>query len=609
MKIAAVWEPPPPRPPLPKMLAEFRPHRRLYLTACFGVLLMTTCTVAIPLVISTAIDRGVQGRSTGWIWVCLAVGTLFVGGQVVGSWIEFRWMGRFAERYLFDLRGSLLDHLYRLDLDYFTHEPSGRLVARLTADVENLQQFVQTGLSLVIRSSMLLILTTTVMFVRSWQLAFAALAVMPGLLLISLWYRPRAYAVQLDIRESTSNMLAHVNESLVGMRVVQAFAIESDLHEVFCDVSHDTYDAKRRSGRFAATYYATIEFLHPIALAAVIGVGGWLVSRDAVTTGTVVAFTIYLNRLFEPIQQFTELNSMLQSAGASFARVFEFRARQPRLVDDPAAAEFVPGAGEVRLDQVRFRYSDEGPDVIPGLHLTIPPGQRVAVVGTSGAGKSTLAKLVARFYDPSAGHVFVDGQDVRSVTGVSLRRHVLVVPQEGFLFDGTVADNIGISRDGASRAEVVAACRTLGFAERLESIPGGFDAVVSNRGLTLSSGQRQLVALARAFLAEPRVIVLDEATSNLDPATDVLVEDAMHRLLADRTAIVIAHRINTALRADRVLVMEHGRVVEDGPPHELELQGGAFAHWVAATRAAATDAPVDGPGPGSRSGPGSGSVR
>ncbi len=587
MRIAAAWEPPPPRPPLRQMLTEFRSHRRDYMVACAGVLLMTTSTVAMPLVVAMMIDRAVEGRSTSWVWVCLALGAACVVGQFVGSWIEYRWMGRFAERYLHDLRGSLMDHLYRLDLDYFTHEPAGRLVARLTADVENLQQFVQIGLSMVLRAGALFTLTASVMFIRSWQLALAAFVVVPVLIAISLWYRPRAYTVQLDIREATSNMLAHVNESIVGMRVVQAFAIEPDLQEVFRDVSYDTYDAKRRSGRFAATYYSTIELLHPIALTSVIGVGAWLVSNDAVTIGTVVAFSIYLNRLFEPIQQFTELNSMLQSAGASFARVFEFKARRPKLVEHPGAVDFVPGAGEVVIDNVRFRYGPDSPDVIPAMHLVIPPSQRVAIVGTSGAGKSTVAKLIARFYDPTEGRVLVDGQDVRLLTSSTLRRHVVVVPQEGFLFDGTVADNIAISREDASRSEIAAACDALGFSDRLEAIPDGLDSVVSNRGLTLSSGQRQLVALARAFLAEPLVIVLDEATSNLDPATDVLVEDAMHRLLADRTAIVIAHRINTALRADRVLVMERGRVIEDGPPLELESQGGAFARWVAATRAAA----------------------
>jgi ATP-binding cassette, subfamily B, bacterial len=587
MRIAATWEPPPPRPPLRQMLGEFRAHRRDYLAACLGVLLMTTSTVAMPLVVAMAIDRGVEGRDTGWVWTCLGLGSACVAGQFLGSWIEYRWMGRFAERYLHDLRGSLLDHLYRLDLDYFTHEPAGRLVARLTADVENLQQFVQIGLSMVLRAGALFTLTASVMFVRSWQLALAAFVVVPVLIAISVWYRPRAYTVQLDIREATSNMLAHVNESIVGMRVVQAFAIEPDLQEVFRDVSHDTYDAKRRSGRFAATYYSTIELLHPLALTSVIGVGAWLVANDAVTIGTVIAFSIYLNRLFEPIQQFTELNSMLQSAGASFARVFEFKARRPKLVEHPGAVDFVPGAGEVVIEHVRFRYGTDAPDVIPAMHLVIPPCQRVAIVGTSGAGKSTVAKLIARFYDPTEGRVLVDGQDVRLLTSSTLRRHVVVVPQEGFLFDGTVADNIAISRESASRDEIAVACDALGFSDRLDAIPDGLDSIVSNRGLTLSSGQRQLVALARAFLAEPLVIVLDEATSNLDPATDALVEDAMHRLLADRTAIVIAHRINTALRADRVLVMEHGRVVEDGPPLELESHGGAFARWVAATRAAA----------------------
>ncbi len=586
MRIAAMWEPPPPRPPVRQMLAEFRAHRRNYGIAIAGVLIMTVSSISLPLVVAMMIDRGVAGHSTGWVLVSLALGGVFVIGQIIGSWIEYHWMGKFAERYLFDLRGSLMDHLYSLDIDYFTHEPAGRLVARLTADVENLQQFVQIGLSMVVRSGALLLFSSVVMFVRSWQLGLAAFAVMPVLIGISLWYRPRAYSVQLDIRESTSNMLAHVNESIVGMRVVQAFTIESDLHQTFRDVSGETYTAKIRSGRFAAMYYGTIEFAHPLALAAVIGAGGWLVNDNAVTVGTVVAFTIFLTRLFEPIQQFTELNSMLQSAGASFARVFEFKARVPMLVDHEGAVDFVEADGEVRIEDVSFRYSEDAPCVIPELDLVIPAGQRVAIVGGSGAGKSTLAKLIVRFYDPTAGRVVVDDQDIRFVTASSLRRRVVLVPQEGFLFDGTVADNIAISLEGATRAQVDAACEQLGFAQQLEAIPEGLDAIVSNRGLTLSSGQRQLVALARAFIADPRVIVLDEATSNLDPATELLVEDAMVHLLENRTAIVIAHRINTAMRADRVLVMEDGRIIEDGAPTELEARKGAFARWLAATRLA-----------------------
>lgn len=588
MRIAVAYDPPTERPPLRQVLAEFRPHRRLLALAIAGTLLMTFSAVSVPLLVEYVVDRGIVERSSGAVGVAAGLALVAVAAQVLGTWLEVSNMGRFAERYLADLRGSLLDHLYRLDLDFFTREPSGRLVARLTSDVENLQQFVQGGLSLVIRAGLLLSLTITVMFTQSWRLTLAVLVVVPFLLLASAWYRPRAFSVQLSIRESMAAMLSHVNESLVGMRVVQAFAIEPDQHEVFRDVSFTTYDAKRRSGTVAATYYGAIELLHPIALAIVVGYGSWLVSQDQARAGVVLAFSLYLTRLFEPIQQFTELTHLLQSASASFARVFEFRARRPAIVDRPGAFDFVAGEGEIRIEAVTFRYGPDSPVVLHDLDLMIPPGQRVAVVGTSGAGKSTVAKLVARFYDPTTGRVLIDGQDARDVTGSSLRRSVIVVPQEGFLFDGTVADNVAVGRPGATRAEVEQACAALGFGARIDAIPGGLDAVVANRGLTLSSGQRQIVGLARAFLAAPKVIVLDEATSNLDPATDALVESAMTALLAERTAIVIAHRVHTALRADRVLVFEHGRVVEDGAPGALAAADGPFSRWVAATREAAT---------------------
>ncbi len=589
MRIHVAHDAPATRPSLRLVIAEFRPHRRVALLACSGVALMTLSLVLIPIVVKLVIDRGVQGRSTGWVFGCTAVGALLVAGQVLGHWIEVANMGKFAERYLRDLRGSLMDHLYELDLDYFTHEPAGRLVSRMTNDVENLQQFVQAGMSLVLRAALVLTFTIALMLTQSVKLTLAVLLILPFLVAASVWYRPRAFAVQMKIRETMATLLTHVNESLVGMRVVQAFAIESEQHEVFQDVSFDAFDTKRRSGVVAAAYYSAIEFLVPISLAILVGFGSHLVENDGLSVGVVIAFSLYINRLFEPIQQFTELTSLLQSAGASFARVFEFRALQPKVLDRPGAFDFVAGTGEIRFDQVSFRYEDGAPNALESVDLVIPSCQRIAVVGTSGAGKSTFAKLVARFYDATEGRVCIDNQNLRDVAGPSLRRHVIVVPQEGFLFDGTVADNVGVSRPNASRAEIEQACDAMGLAGRIAAIPDGLDAVVANRGLTLSSGQRQLVALARAFLAEPLVIVLDEATSNLDPATDVLVEESMHTLLAGRTSIVIAHRINTAVRADRVLVFEHGVIVEDGPPSVLELiEGGAFARWVAATRDAAS---------------------
>jgi ATP-binding cassette subfamily B protein len=279
---------------------------------------------------------------------------------------------------------------------------------------------------------------------------------------------------------------------------------------------------------------------------------------------------------------------LLQTAGAAFSRTFAFLGRLPALTDEPDAAEFVRGAGRIEVRAVTFRYRADAPPATVDLDLVIAAGERIAVVGTSGAGKSTLAKLIGRFYDPTDGSIRIDGQDLRHVQSLSLRRHVVVVPQEGFLFDGTIASNIALGRPDATRTEIEGACREIGLRDAIDTIAGGLDARVANRGLTLSSGQRQLVALARAFLADPAVIVLDEATSNLDPATDALVEQALGRLLADRTSIVIAHRVPTAQRAQRVIALEHGRIVEQGSPATLVEADGAFARWVRAALASAT---------------------
>ncbi len=568
------------------MLREFRPYACDGLRALAGVSLAVVCQVATPLVVAVAIDSGVTQHNTAVIGWCVGAAAILVLGTVIGSYIELRYMGQFAERYLAELRTRLLAHLHALDLDYFSHESGGRIVSRLTSDVESLQQFLQQGLSLLVRGVLLLTLTIAVMFTLSWQLTLAVLAIVPVLAIASRWYRPRAYSLQSGYRESMANLLNHVNESLVGMRVVQAYGIEDQQQDAFQGVNHATYDARRRGGTVTSIFYGIIEFLHPCALAIVIGYGAVLADQGVIEVGTVIAFTLYLTRLFEPIQHFTELTTLLQSAGAAFSRVFAFLTHQPVLVDAPDAIDFTRGAGAIRMEHVTMRYEPDAPPALEDVDLNIEAGERLAVVGTSGAGKSTLAKLIGRFYDPTDGAVRIDGQELRHIRSASLRRDVVVVAQEGFLFDGTIADNIALGRPGASRAEIEHAVDDLGFSDALARIPGGLDAPVANRGLTLSSGQRQLVALARTFLADPAVIVLDEATSNLDPRTDALVERALAGLLARRTAVVIAHRVPTALRADRVLVLEHGRVVEDGAPDALIAADGAFSRWVAAARAA-----------------------
>jgi ATP-binding cassette subfamily B protein len=576
------------RVPIRRLLADFRPFARPGYVALVGVVIGVVSQVTMPLVVAVAIDRGVRHGSTGTIAWCVAVGLTLVAGTVAGSYVELRWMGQFGERYLADLRRRLLAHLHALDLDYFSHEPSGRVVARLTSDVEGLQEFLQQGLSLLLRGVLLLVLTTVVMFTQSVQLTVATLAIVPVLVIAGRWYRPRAYDVQMGYRESMAEMLNHVNEALVGMRVVQAYRNETPQRRAFAGVNDATYRSRRLSGSITARFYAVVEFTNPVALAIIIGYGAVLANRNEIEVGTVIAFTLLLTRLFEPIEQFIELTSLLQTAGAAFSRTFEFLGRSPALTDEPDAAEFVRGAGRIECVAVTFRYRADAPPAVADLDLVITAGERIAVVGTSGAGKSTLAKLIGRFYDPTEGSIRIDGQDLRHVQSSSLRHHVVVVPQEGFLFDGTIGSNIALGRPAATRAEIERACRQIGLHDAIDRIPGGLDAAVANRGLTLSSGQRQLVALARAFLADPAVIVLDEATSNLDPATDALVEQALARLLADRTSIVIAHRVPTAQRAQRVIALEHGRIVEDGSPATLVDADGPFARWVRATRASVT---------------------
>ncbi len=570
----------PRKPPLKRVLAEFRPYRR---TAGLGVgatVVQTVCASLTPVLVGVAIDRGVVAGQGIWILgsALAYLGLLLVQGGAV--YVQVRTMGRFAQEYMRDLRSRLLDHLFALDLDFFTRERSGRLVSRLTSDVENLQQFVGGGLALLVEALLVLVLTIVLMVTLSVPLTLVALLIVPPLLMATIVFQRQAFAAQLEVRDSVANLLTRLNESLIGIRVVQAYNVEEAQRRAFGEVNEDAYRARMGMARVSARYYPIVEFLHPVALAAVLGYGALLAVDGRVPVGVVVAFTLYVGRLFQPIQQFTELAHLLQAAAASFAKVFAFQDEQPRVSDAADARPLEPGPGEVRLEGVSFRYGPGQPLVIQDVDLTIAPGERVALVGGSGAGKSTIAKLMARFYELTSGRILIDGQDVSRVTGESLRRHLALVPQEGFLFDGTIADNIAAARPEAAHEEIEEAASAIGLERALASLAGGLDTEVANRGLSLSAGQRQLVALARAFLAGPRILILDEATSSLDPATEAVVEEALRTLLAGRTAVVIAHRLRTALRADRVVMLEGGRILEAGSPAELMAAGGAFARWV-----------------------------
>ena len=579
------------RVPLRRITRDLRPHARLLALGSVAAVLVAVGVASGPLLIGLTIDRGVVQREIAWVAVG-AGGFLLTSALQLGSqWAQIRWMGRFAHDYMRRLREELVDQLFGLDLDFFSRVRTGRLISRLTSDVENLQRFVEHGLALVMRAVMTVTFTIGVMLVASSVLTLVAVAVVAPLGVATMWFRRHAFRAQVDVRERMADLLGHVSESLNGSRVIQAYTYEDPRREAFRQVNGDTYAAKRRTFVLNARYYTVVEFLQPVAIAAVIGVGALQVADGAASVGTVVAFTLYVGRLFQPIQQLAELAQIFQQAAASYGKIFAFRDERPKVRDAPDAVSYRPGDGRIDVEHATFRYDERGPSVIRDVTLTVPAGQRLALVGSSGAGKSTLAKLVARFYDVTEGRILVDGQDVCGLTGQSLRRHVALVPQEGFLFDGTIADNIAVAAPGrtrADRADIEEACEALGIRRRLEALPEGLDTHVTSGGLSLSSGQRQLIALTRVLVAEPRIVILDEATSNLDPATDALVEQALSTLLAGRTAVIIAHRVETAMRADRVLMMAQGEIAEDGEPEDLVVAGGVFSGWVTQVRAAAT---------------------
>lgn len=584
-----------PRLDLSIIASQFRPHVRTGAAAAAAVVGGTTVSALGPLVIGAGIDRGVVGGDRRWIaWsfaALVAISAVNAGTTV----LETRLMGRLAQDYMQALRSRLLDHLFTLDPVSLGRQRTGRVVSRLTSDVQNLQQFLEGGMALLVKAGVMLAVTVAIMLLRAWQLALPVLACVLPLVAATTVYRRKVFAAEIEVRDRVANLLSHVNESLVGMQVVQAFAAEDRRHAAFRAANGATYRARMRTARATSLYYPIVELLPAVSLAVVLGLGATLVVRGDLGLGVVVAFALYANHLFNPIQQLTEVTPLLQAALASWAKILAFLDEEPLVKDAPDARPLEPGPGMVTFEGVTFRYGDDRPPALRDVDLAFVPGQRTVVVGESGAGKSTLARLLVRFLDPTEGRVLVDGQDLREVTGPSLRQSVTLVPQEGYLFDGTVAANIALAgNDGlpgavqpdARSTDIVSTCRRLGILDRLEALPDGLDTRVDHGGTSLSAGQRQLVAIARAAVRDPQVVVLDEATANLDPATEVVVERALAALLADRTAIVIAHRVPTALRADRVVMLRNGRIVADGPPGKLLAGDGPFRRWVDAVPSA-----------------------
>ena len=558
-----------------------RPHA----LALFGALLLVAAEAALqqlgPLLTQIGIDRGVIPGDTG---VLFAAALAYVGSvalSAVASWLRISFTGRLGERLMEDLRIRVFAHLQRQSLDFYTREKAGVLMTRMTSDIEALSTLFQEGLvNFAVQGTTLLVITVYLWILNPLLAVVTLLVVVPATVASTLWFRGVSQRGYLAVRDRIAALLSDLQESLAGIRVITAANRRRQNVARHTNIVGDHLDANLGTARATAIYAPGSEALGLVAQAVLLAVGGALVLDDRLSIGELAAFLLFLTAFFAPIQTLVQLYNQYQQGGAAVEKLRELLATEPSVPEADDAVDLPPILGAIELDGVDFAYGPDTAPVLHGVDLRIAPGEVIAVVGPTGAGKSTIAKLVTRYYDPSAGAVRIDGHDLRTVTLASLRRQLGVVPQEPFLFNGTIRDNIAFARPDASDDEVRAACTAVGLDDLLDRLPEGLATPVHERGSSLSAGERQLLALARAFLARPRVLVLDEATSNLDLASEGRVERALDVLLEGRTAVIIAHRLATAMRADRIAVVVDGRIAELGSYDELVAAGGHFAGLV-----------------------------
>jgi ABC-type multidrug transport system fused ATPase/permease subunit len=520
-----------------------------------------------------AIDDGIRRGDAGALDLIVAAFLVSALIYAVASYAQTYLVGWVGQRALQDLRVRLFTHLQRLSIGFYSRNRAGVIISRLTNDVEALDQLVEDGIATLFQSGLTLIGVVVILMVIDFHLALLTFLALPILFVGGVAFRIASADAYRLTREKIAIITGYLQETLSGIRVVRVFGQERRHVEQFRALNEENRAANMTTVNLNAAYFPAVEFLSALVTVEILVVGGIEAISGHATTGVVFAFIAALNNFFDPIQQLSQLYTTYQSGMAALDKIFELLDEQPDVVDAPDAVELPPIRGELRFDELSFRYGSGSGDAaayaLRDVDLVIPPGQTVALVGATGAGKSTFAKLVARFYDPTSGTVLVDGHDLRSVNAHSLRSQMGIVPQEAFLFSGTIGENIGFGRPDATDAEIRAAARAVGADSFIEALDDGYDAQIGERGVQLSAGQRQLVAFARALVADPRILVLDEATSNVDVHTETLIEAGLRRLVAGRTAIVIAHRLSTIRGAGRILVLEHGQVVEDGTHDEL----------------------------------------
>ena len=552
-----------------------RPYPGRSALAVVTLVAYTIVALLPPYLAKIAIDRGIAEGDLETLTAVVVAFLLAGVAAFVLSALQTYFTGWVGERGLADLRIRLFGHLQQLSLGFYERNRTGATVSRITNDVEALDQLVTDGVSSLVQNTLVLLGTAVVLFLLDWRLALVTLAVFPLMLGATAWFRIRSNRAYRRVRERLGLVTATLAEDISGMRVVQSFTREPASQTTFRGVNERYRSANHETVVLSGVYFPTVDALSSLATAIVLGFGGWLVIDGSMTIGTLFAFVLYLSNFFDPVQQLSQLYNTFLSATAALDRILAVLDEEPEVVDGPDVAALPPIDGRVSFEHVRFGYGNL-PDVLHDFDLDVAPGTTVALVGHTGAGKSTIAKLLARFYDPRSGRITIDGLDIRDVTQASLRRQLGIVPQEGFLFAGTVADNIAFGRSDASRERIEAAAASVGADGFIGELPDGYETELGERGFRLSLGQRQLVAFARALLADPRILILDEATSSVDIGTERKIERGLRRLLTNRTAFVIAHRLSTIQGADLIVVLDHGRIVEQGTHAELLAVGGLY---------------------------------
>jgi ABC-type multidrug transport system fused ATPase/permease subunit len=541
-----------------------------------GMLIRTATTLALPYLVGQATDYIVQGDFDG-LYVTLGLLAAVAVGMWGGQFLENLFLALAGQSVIYRMRTELFAHLLRLSLSFFDRNKVGKLMSRVQNDVEQLQELVTQGILALLTSVLTLVGIAVIMITRNPSLALLTLTVVPVLgVLMFIWqkYARRAF---IKVRRAIATVNSQLQEDMSGVRVVQSLSREGENMEQFDEVNRAHLDANVSAVRLEALIMPMVNILTGVAFAIVIIVGGFQVLDGVMSIGILVSFLLYVQRFFEPVLELSMQYTELQRAMASGARIFELLDVEEEIKDRPGASELPPVKGKIEFKDVSFGY-EPGSDVLHNINLTISPGETVAIAGQTGSGKSSLVSLIARFYEVEKGQVTVDGHDVRDVTQESLRRQIGIVPQDPILFSGSIAENIKYARPDATRDEVVEVAKTVGAHHFISRLEKGYDAPVGQRGGSLSAGQRQLICLARAILADPRILILDEATSNVDTQTERIMQRALRKLTKGRTCLTIAHRLSTVTGADRIIVLEHGKIVEEGSHQALLARDGLYAH-------------------------------